>query len=131
MKHQELTEKIIRAFFNVYNDLGHGFLEKVYERAMLLELLAMGVYVENQKRISVYYKDCLIGDYFSDLVIEDLVICELKAQESLSLADECQLLNYLRATDIEVGIVFNFGKKPEFRRKLFDNDKKKRRIQNP
>jgi GxxExxY protein len=124
MKYEELTGKIIRAFYNVYNTLGYGFLEKVYERAMLMELIDMGLKVENQKKVSVFYKQRLVGDYFSDLVIEDLVICELKAQEVLCQADECQLVNYLKATEIEVGIVFNFGKKPEFRRKLFENAKK-------
>lgn len=124
MKYEELTKKIIRGFYNVYNNLGYGFLEKVYERAMLLELIELGLKVDSQKRVSVFYKDRAIGDYYADLVIEDLVICELKAQEGLSEADECQLVNYLKATEKEVGILFNFGKKPEFRRKYFDNMKK-------
>jgi len=124
MKHEELTKKIIGAFYNVYNNLGYGFLEKVYERAMLLELLDMNIKAKNQQKVSVYYKERLVGDYYSDLIVEDSVICELKAQECLSLADETQLINYLKATDLEVGIVFNFGKKPEFRRKIFDKENK-------
>ena len=124
MKHEELTKKIIGAFYTVYNGLGYGFLEKVYERAMLLELMDMNIKVESQQKVSVYYKERLVGDYYSDLIVEDSVICELKAQECLSEADESQLINYLKATELEVGLVFNFGKKPEFRRKVFDNSQK-------
>ena len=124
MKHEELTKKIIGAFYNVYNSLGYGFLKKVYERAMLLELLDLNIKAENQKKVSVYYKERLVGDYYSDLIVEDSVICELKGQECLSQADESQLINYLKATELEVGLVFNFGKKPEFRRKVFDKSQK-------
>lgn len=124
MKHEDITEKIIKAFYKVYNTLGYGFLEKVYERAMLIELRAMGLNAESQKRILVYYFGNVVGDYNSDLTIENLVICELKAAECIVDEHEFQLINYLKATTIEVGLLLNFGKKPEVRRKIFDNDKK-------
>ena len=124
MKHQEIIEQIIKAFYVVYNTLGYGFLEKVYENAMYIELTEMGYKVDRQKRVLVYYKGQIAGDYCSDLTIEDTVICELKTNESLSEDNENQLVNYLKATTIEVGLLLNFGKKPEVRRKIFDNDKK-------
>lgn len=124
MKYEELTDKIISAFFKVYNTLGFGFSEKVYENAMYLELKSMGFKVEQQSRIEVYYEEILVGEYYSDLTVEDIVICELKANENLSHINELQLLNYLKATDKEVGLLFNFGKKPELKRKVFDNSKK-------
>jgi GxxExxY protein len=124
MKHEELTSKIIEAFFKVYNSLGHGFLEKVYRNALYYELTEMGFKVDMEKRIVVYYKYHKVGEYSSDLCIEDVVICELKTNEVLSNADENQLINYLKATNIEVGLLLNFGKKPEVKRKIFDNEKK-------
>ena len=124
MKHSEITEKIIKAFYKVYNTLGYGFLEKVYENAMVIELHKMGLLVSQQKRIKVYYENEEVGDYYADLLVENSVINELKASKSLSEADESQLINYLKATDIEVGLLLNFGKKAEFRRKVFSNNKK-------
>ena len=124
MKHQEITEQIIKAFYTVYNTLGYGFLEKVYENAMYFELLEMGYKVDRQKRVLVYYKEHIVGDYSSDLTVEEVVICELKTHEKLSEDNENQLVNYLKATTIEVGLLLNFGRKPEIRRKIFDNDKK-------
>ena len=124
MKHQEITEQIIKAFYNVYNALGYGFLEKVYENAMAIELTTMGFKVDRQKRVLVYYKQQVVGDYCSDLTVEDVVICELKTNERLSEDNENQLINYLKATSIEVGLLLNFGKTPEIRRKIYDNDKK-------
>lgn len=124
MKHLEVTEKIIKAFYTVYNMLGYGFLEKVYENAVYFELLEMGYKVERQKRVLVYYKEHIVGDYSSDLTVEDVVIFELKTHEKLSEDNENQLVNYLKATTIEVGLLLNFGRKPEIRRKIFDNDKK-------
>lgn len=123
--HKELTSKIIQAFYKVYNTLGYGFLEKVYENAMRVELTKMGVSVEQQKNIKVYYESEMVGDYFADLLIEELVIVELKAAENISEEHEAQLLNYLKATDIEVGLLLNFGKIPEVRRKIFMNKNKK------
>ena len=124
MKYQEITEQIIKAFYKVYNTLGYGFLEKVYENALYIELTEMGYKVDRQKRVLVYYREHIVGDYSSDLTVEDVVICELKTHEALSEDNESQLVNYLKATTIEVGLLLNFGKKPELRRKIYDNDKK-------
>ncbi|MDQ7818094.1 MAG: GxxExxY protein [Melioribacteraceae bacterium] len=120
----ELSNKIIKAYYNVYNTLGYGFLEKVYENALKLELQEMGMYVEQLKNIRVYYKGKEVGDYFADLIVDKSIIIELKAAESICEEHEAQLLNYLRATTIELGFLFNYGKKAEFKRKIFTNDKK-------
>ncbi|MBN4061746.1 MAG: GxxExxY protein [Flavobacteriales bacterium] len=122
--HKEITDKILKAFYNVYNTLGYGFLEKVYENALFLELTSFGLFVEKQKPIKVYYRDELVGEYFADLIVEECVIIELKAAEGLAKEHEHQIINYLKATEIEVGLLMNFGKKPEFRRKIFDNERK-------
>ena len=125
MLHEQLTDKIIRAFYKVNNTLGFGFLERVYENAMLIELRKIGCHVINQQSIKVYYEGEEVGHYYADLLVDDLVIVELKATECLTEEYEAQLLNYLRATSIEVGLLLNFGKKPEFRRKVFTNSRKK------
>lgn len=122
--HSDLTEKIIQAFYKVYNILGYGFLEKVYENSMRIELKKMGLNVEPQKNIKVHYEGFNVGDYFADLIINELVIIELKASEALCEEHEAQLINYLKATNIEVGLLLNFGKKPEFKRKIFMNQNK-------
>ncbi|MFH0775173.1 MAG: GxxExxY protein [bacterium] len=122
-KHSEITEKIIKAFYKVYNTLGYGFLEKVYENALFIELIAMSLLVKKQEQIKVYYDGKEVGEYFADLIVEGCVIVELKASESLCKEHEVQLINYLKATDIEVGLLLNFGKKPEFKRKVFSNPK--------
>jgi GxxExxY protein len=122
--HEEITEKIIQAFYKVNNTLGHGFIEKVYENALAIELRKMGFNVLQQKKIKVYYEGEEVGDSESDLTVNDLVIVETKAKESLREEHEAQLINYLKATKIEVGLLMNFGKKPEFRRKIFSNDRK-------
>lgn len=116
--YSNLTEKIIKAFYNVYNYLGYGFLEKVYENALMIELRKMGLNCENQKSIKVYYHNYEVGVYFADIVVEEKVIVELKSAESLVKDNELQLVNYLKATDIEVGLLINFGKKPEFKRRV-------------
>lgn len=121
MLHSDITGKILEAFYKVYNTLGYGFLESVYEKAMLIELQNFGLFVERQKRIKVYYEGIQVGDYFADLIVNNCIIIELKAAEALSKENEYQLINYLKATDIEVGLLINFGKKPEFRRKIFSN----------
>ena len=123
-KHKELTDKIIEAFYNVYNELGFGFLENVYQNALYFELLKRGYKVEAQKPINVYYQTQLVGKYKADLVVNDLIILELKATDYLVSENELQLINYLKATDKEVGLLFNFGMKPEIRRKAFDNNRK-------
>ncbi len=124
-KHSELTEKLIKAFYKVYNTLGYGFLEKVYEKALLLELKNLDLQVLSQVPIKVLYNGIIIGEYFADVLVEGKVILEIKAANTLVDEHEAQLLNYLRATNIEVGLLFNFGPKPEIRRKAFDNDRKK------
>lgn len=121
--HSDLTEKIIKAFYKVYNTLGYGFLEKVYENALYIELTEMGLLVEKQKSITVYYEEEEVGLYFADIIVEDRVIIELKIADTLSKEHEFQLLNYLKATEIEVGLLLNFGKKPELKRKIFSNFK--------
>ncbi len=123
--HQDLTEKIIRAYYNVYNELGYGFLEKVYENAFMIELKSLGLNCEKQKPISVSFKGYKVGEYFADIIVENKVIIELKAAEVLVEEHEAQLLNYLRVTEIEVGLLFNFGKKPQFKRQIFENIYKK------
>jgi len=125
MLHSDITDKVIKAFYKVYNELGFGFLEKVYENALLIELSNMGLLCEKQKPIKVYYNGNLVGEYFADIVVNGCVILELKAVEVLVTEHELQLINYLKATNIEVGILLNFGKQPEFRRKIFTNDRKK------
>lgn len=129
MLHQEITDKILKAFYNVYNQLGYGFLEKIYENAMYIELIDMGLYCELQKPIKVNYKKNVIGDYYCDLIVNNTVIVELKAAKSIAEEHEAQLTNYLRATNVEVGLLLNFGKTPEFKRKLFTNDRKNLSIQ--
>lgn len=94
MKHEELTEQIIKAFFKVYNTLGYGFLEKVYQNAMLIELTQMGFRADKEKRVLVHYEGSIVGDYNADLTVEDVVICELKTNEQLYEGDENQLINY-------------------------------------
>ena len=121
----KLTDRVINCFFMVYNTLGYGFLEKVYERALLIELKKIGLKVESQKPIKVHYDKQVIGDYYADLMVNDIVILELKAAETLCEQHELQLINYLKATDIEVGLLLNFGKKPEVKRKIFSNNFKK------
>jgi len=123
--YQELSSNIISCFYKVYNTLGFGFLEKVYENALLFELTKAGLFVEKQKPIKVYYEDKLVGEYFADLMVENKIILELKAVESLIEEHELQLINYLKATDIELGLLLNFGKKPEIKRKIFTNNQRK------
>ncbi|MEQ8523370.1 GxxExxY protein [Gracilimonas sp.] len=119
MLHEELTEKIIESFYLVYNKLGYGFLESVYENALLIELKRQGLNVVNQVPIEVQYRNQKVGTFFADVLVEEKVILELKVSRKLLQEHEFQLINYLRATNIEVGLLFNFGKKPEFKRKIF------------
>jgi GxxExxY protein len=122
--HKELTGSILKLFYEVYNELGYGFLEKVYQNALYNELKNNGFKVESQKQIKVYYKNIEVGEYYADLIVNDKVILELKATEAITEAHEFQLLNYLKSTNIEVGLLLNFGKKPEFCRKVFQNYRK-------
>ena len=123
-KHKELTEKIIRIFYRIYNELGYGFLEKVYENAMMIEFKIECIPAISQFPIKVFYKEEVIGEYYADILVDEKVIVEIKATRTLALEHEAQLLNYLRATDIEVGLLLNFGPKPQIKRKVFDNSRK-------
>ncbi len=122
--HSELTSLIIKAFYKVYNTLGHGFLEKVYENSMAIELKKMGLGVLHQVKIDVFYDGEKAGNYFADLVVEEKIIIELKAMEALITEHEAQLVNYLKATPIEVGLLLNFGEKPQHKRRVLTNNYK-------
>ncbi len=129
MLHKELTSKIINSFYKVYNTLGFGFLEKVYENALVITLRKLGFDVAQQSPIKVYFEDALIGEYFADLIVADLVIVEIKAIEKLHPQHTNQLINYLKSTKLEVGLILNFGPEPEIVRKIFTNDRKKLAVQ--
>jgi len=120
----DLTEQVLKAFYKVYNILGYGFLEKVYVNALVLELKKMSIIAATQHPIQVHYDGSIVGEYYADLLINDSILVEVKASKSLTLEHEAQLLNYLKATNIEVGLLLNFGPKPEVKLKLFDNNKK-------
>ena len=122
--HKGLTESIIKVFYEVYNELGYGFLEKVYQNAMYFELKSQGFKVEAQKKIKVYYKNELVGDFLADLLIIDTIILELKACEGLAKAHSVQTLNYLKATNVEIGLLLNFGERPQIKRLIFTNNRK-------
>ncbi len=123
-RHSELTGKILSAFFQVQKELGFGFSEKVYEGALEILLLEMGLSVARQQDINVYYHGRLVGEYKADLIVNGVVLLELKSVGQLLDAHEAQLLNYLKATEIEVGLLLNFGREAEFRRKIYDNPRK-------
>ena len=123
-KYQELTEKIIAVFYKVYNNLGYGFLEKVYENAMMLDFNKEQIPAVSQYPIKVLYEGEIVGEYFADILVDNKVIVEIKAVRNLASENEAQLLNYLKATDKEVGLLLNFGPEPEIKRKVFDNFRK-------
>jgi GxxExxY protein len=122
--HAEVTNQIIKAFYTVYNSLGYGFLESVYEKALQIELQEAGFRVDPQVPITVHYRGNIVGEFRADLVVNDLVILELKAAKEIEPAFEAQLLNYLKATKIEIGLLLNFGPRPSVRRFVFDNPRK-------
>ncbi len=128
LKHPELTEKIIGIFFDFYNELGHGFLESVYEQAFSVLLAERGIFFERQVAILVWFHGRQIADFRADLVVEKKVIVELKTGRTIDPAWEKQLLNYLRATKIEIGLLFNFGPEAQFRRFVFANERKQIRV---
>ncbi len=128
MLHEDITKKILKAYYKVYNTLGYGFLEKVYQKALLIELKRMGLESKEEVPIKVYYEGEKVGDYRVDIIVDNLVIIENKAQEVLAEENEFQLINYLKATNIEIGLLLNFGKAPEFKRKIFTNDRKSRSV---
>jgi len=124
LKHGELTDKILGAFYDVYNELGCGFLEGVYESALSIALTAAGVKIERQVPVPVWFRKTQVGDYRADIIVEGAVILEIKAARALDVTHEAQLLNYLRATRIEIGLLLNFGPQPQFKRLVFDNNRK-------
>jgi len=123
-KYKETTDIILRSFYETYNELGDGFLESVYENALYIVLTGYGLRVEKQKNISVFFRGKEIGDFKADLIVNEKIIIELKAVRTLASAHEAQLINYLKATNIEVGLLLNFGREPEFKRFVFDNKRK-------
>lgn len=118
------TEVIIKAYYAVYNALGYGFLEKVYKNALCYELKSLGLECQVEHPIKVYYCGKQVGEYYADIIVDGSIILELKACESLKEEHEFQLINYLKATDVEVGLLLNFGKIPEVKRKIYTNDRK-------
>ena len=123
-KHSELTEKIIGIFYDVYNELGFGFLESVYEAALSVAFKEKGISFERQVSIPVYFHGQKIGTYDADLLVDGLVLLELKACKAIEPAHEAQLLHYLRSTAIEIGLLLNFGPRPQVRRLAFENERK-------
>src|SRR5437588_499096 len=123
-KHKEITDKIIKVFYEVYNELGHGFLESVYERSLEIALNSLELKVRRQIQIPVWFRGKPVGDFTADMLVADCVLLELKAVRVLDTSHQAQLLNYLRATEIEVGLLLNFGLKPGFKRLIFDNPRK-------
>jgi GxxExxY protein len=125
LKHAELTDKIIGVFYDVYNELGHGFLESTYAEAMVVALEEAGLAATREVAVPDWFRGRKVGQYFADLLVNDTVLLELKAARTLESGHEAQLLHYLRATEIEVGLLLNFGSRPQLRRLLFDNERKK------
>jgi GxxExxY protein len=123
--HSELTEQIIGAFYEVYNELGYGFLESVYEEALYKVLVARGLHVDRQFPTPVWFRGEKLCDFYADLLVDRSVLLELKAVRVLEPSHEAQLLNYLRATPIEIGLLLNFGPRPVVRRMAFSNDRKR------
>ncbi|MEN8128933.1 MAG: GxxExxY protein [Pseudomonadota bacterium] len=118
LRDKELTEKIIACAYKVHNTLGAGFLEKVYENAMAIEMERQALKFRRQAPLTVRYRDQVVGEYIADLLIEELIICELKAVETLSRNHEVQLVNYLVATGMDTGLLINFGRSVMVRRKF-------------
>lgn len=130
-QYSELTSEIIKSFYNVYNNLGYGFLEKVYEKSLLIELRKSGLLCNAQVPIKVYYELQEVGYYFADIVVNNCIIIEVKAVETFCEEHEAQILNYLKATEFELGMLLNFGKKAQFKRKVFSSQYKKSTLSKP
>ena len=128
MLHHDVTDRILNAYYNVYNTLGFGFLEKVYEKALMIELKQLGLNAVRQYPIEVEYSGEVVGNYFADILVNSKVIIEIKAASALCEEHELQLINYLKATNIEVGLLLNFGQQPEFKRKIFTNDNPRKSV---
>ena len=128
-KHAELTDRILSTFYDVYNELGYGFLESVYQRAMIIVALQdAGLKVASEMPISVWFRSQAVGEFRADLVVNDLVLLELKSARALESVHESQTLNYLRATNLELALLLNFGPRPQVRRLAFANERKKIRV---
>jgi len=125
LKHADLTEKIIGIFYDVYNELGYGFLECVYEESLVIAFQQSGLAINRQIALPVWFRGHKVGEFRADVLVENSVLLELKSARSLEPAHEAQLLHYLKSTEIEVGMLLNFGTRPQFRRLLFDNERKK------
>ena len=123
-KHSDLSEKVIKVFYQVHTELGYGFSEKIYQKAFGIAMREIGLKVDEQVAIKVYYHGQVVGEYFADLLVNEVILLELKSVNSILDEHEAQLLNYLKATEIEVGYVMNFGKSATFKRKVFDNERK-------
>jgi len=124
LKHHEITDAIIGTFYDVYNELGYGFLESVYREAMIVTLRSKKLTVEREKSVEVYFRGAAIGQFRTDLIVDNCVIVELKSACTLEGSHEAQLLNYLKATELEVVLLLNFGPRPHFRRMILDDDRK-------
>lgn len=123
-KYSDITELVIKAFYNVYNKLGYGFLEKVYEKALAIECAKLNLKCMFQCPVEVFYDSQVVGLYIADIIVNGCVIVEIKAASAITAEHEIQLVNYLKATEIEVGILLNFGKRPELKRKVFSSEYK-------
>jgi GxxExxY protein len=126
----DVTGKIIGIFYDVYNELGYGFLESVYEESLVIALRQAGLVVSRQVPVPVWFRNQKVGEFRADVTVENCVLLEFKCAKNLDPAHEAQILHYLKSTDIEIGLLLNFGLKPQFRRLLFDNERKKIR-ENP
>lgn len=124
LKHKDLSDEVVGCFYDVYNLLGYGFLEHVYQNAMINELNCRGIKAKKEYPIEVKYKGKVVGKYFADIIVEGKIILELKATP-LVIDHELQLYNYLKATDVEVGYLLSFGKEPNYKRKFFSEERKK------
>ncbi len=122
LKHAEITDVVIGCFYDVYNELGHGFLESVYREAMIVALRSLALKVESEKSVQVYFRGERLAMFRTDLVVAEKVIVELKSARALEGIHQAQLLNYLKATSFEVGLLLNFGTRPQFKRMRLDND---------
>ena len=119
MKHKKLSEAIIAAAYNVHNELGHGFLEKVYKNALAIDMQETGIKCDIEVPLKVFYHEKAVGDYCADMIVDDKIIVEIKAVSRLAGVHEVQLVNYLKATGINVGLLINFGQSVEIKRRVF------------
>lgn len=129
--HRALTDRIINVFYIAYDELGSGFLERICQIAMVMALRSAGLIVEERVPFEVYFRSELIGSFVADIVVEGLVLIEIKSKSALTPTDEAQVMNYLRASTLEVALLMNFGPKPEFRRRFLTNDRKAQRGAHP